>query len=171
MSEVKKWEDISLQGAVVTKAPEVSMITPKSGIHQGKQTDVAQFDVAKNHYERQANGDFKQTDTDFYRVSVYGDDAKQVAKLVQVGMPLMINGSSSVNAWKDDKGVERTTNVINADTIGLDLSHARVKSIEFAPKTLEAKAEATAKKAMDKPISERPKAGYAPAKKTAGLSK
>lgn len=171
MSEEKKWESISLQGVVVTKAPEVSTITPKSGIHKDKQTDVAQFDVAKNHYERQANGEFKQADTDFYRVSLYGDDAKQIANLVKVGMPLMINGSSSVNAWKDDKGVERTTNVINADTIGLDLSHARVKSIEFAPKALEAKAEATAKKAMDKPISERAKAEFKPAQKSAGLSK
>ena len=167
----KKWKRINLQGATVTKSPEISTITPKSGVHKGMQTEVVEFDVAKNHYERQANGEFKQTDTNFYRVSVYGDDAKQIANLVQVGMPLMISGSSSANTWKDDKGVERTTNVINADTVGLDLSHARVKSIEFAPKALEAKAEATAKKTMDKPISERAKAEYKPAQKTAGLSK
>ena len=171
MSDEKKWASINLQGATVTKAPELATITPKTGVHAGKLTEVAEFDVAKNHYERQANGEFKQTDTDFYRVSVYGDDAKQIAGLVQVGMPLMINGSSSVNAWKDDKGVERTTNVINANTVGLDLSHARVKSIEFAPKALEVKAEASVKKTMDKPISERAKAEYKPAQKTVGLSK
>lgn len=168
-SENKTWQEINLSGAVVTKAPELSVITAQKGFHAGKETNVAQFDVAKNHYERQSNGEFKQTDTDFYRVSVYGDDAKQIANLVQVGMPLMIKGSSSENTWKDDKGVERTTNVINADTVGLDLSHARVKSVVFAPK--EMKAEAETKKTVDKSIGQRPKAEYAPAEKTAGLSK
>ena len=53
--------------------------------------------------------------------------------------------------------------------MALDLSNSRIKSIEFAPK--EMKAEADSKKTMDKPINERAKAVYAPAEKSAGLSK
>ena len=164
------YEKVSLKHASVSKEPELSTITPKSGKYGGQVTDVVQFDVAHNTYKKVGDG-YEKNDTEFFRVKVYGDDAKQLAGLVKVGMSLNIDGSKTVETWKDNNGLDKTTNLINANDVALNLSHHRVKSIEFAPKALEAKAEATAKKTMDKPISERAKAEYKPAQKTAGLSK
>lgn len=164
------YKDVSLNKVIVTQKPEVESIIPKSGKYEGKETDVATFNVAENKYIKTPNG-FEPADTEFHSVKVYGSDAKEIAAKVQVGMSLNITGSQTIQAWTDKEGVERTTSVVNARGVGLDLSQERVRSIDFAPKKeLSAEAQATAGKSNDKPIEQRPKAGYNPAAKAAGLS-
>lgn len=164
-----EFQKINLKRVSVTKEPELATITPKTGKYAGQVTDVVQFDVAQNTYKKVGDS-FEKADTEFYRVKMFGDDAKQIAGLVKVGMSLNVDGSKKVETWKDEAGLDRTTNVITANDVALNLSHNRVKGIDFAPKA-EFKNEVTAKKSMDKPISERAKAEYKPAQKKAGLSK
>ena len=70
------------------------------------------------------------------------------------------------SVWNDNNGEVREKHIINAEDVALNLSQKRIESIQLAPK---ADMNHGQKKSLDKPINERPKAGYTSPRAKSGM--
>ena len=163
-----KFEDISLRKAYVSSEPELDTIVPTSGENKGKEVDVVKFNVGHTTWAPDpADADkMVQSKPTYYEVRVYGGDAEHLANIVQVGMAVNVDGSVKTDVWNDNNGEVREKHIINAEDVALNLSQKRIESIQLAPK---ADMNHGQKKSLDKPISERPKAGYASPQAKSGM--
>ncbi|MDX2854590.1 single-stranded DNA-binding protein [Streptomyces sp. PA03-3a] len=87
---------------------------------------VAKFSVAVNRrtFDRQAN-EWKESGTDFHRVTAWRALAENVAETLQKGMRVVVVGDLRSRSWKDDKtGENRTGWELEAAAVGPDLSFA-----------------------------------------------
>ena len=154
-----QFEDISLRKAYVSSEPVLDTIVPKSGENKGKEVDVVKFNVGHTTWAPDPADSDKmvQSKPTYYEVRVYGGDAEHLANVVQVGMAVNVDGSVKTDVWNDTNGDVREKHIINAEDVALNLSQKRIQSISLAPRV---EATHNQKKSLDKPIADRPRAGY-----------
>ena len=163
-----QFESIALRKAYVSGEPELVTITPKSGENKDREVDVVKFNIAHSTWQPDPSDSEKlvQSKPTYYEVRVYGDDAEHLSNIIKVGMAVNVEGSVKTDVWNDNNGDVREKHIINADDVALNLSQKRIESIQMAPK---ADLDHTQKKSLDKPISERPKAGYTSPQAKSGI--
>ncbi|MET7575568.1 single-stranded DNA-binding protein [Streptomyces sp. NPDC005492] len=87
---------------------------------------VAKFSVAVNRrtYDRQAN-EWRESGTDFHRVTVWRSLAENVAGTLSKGMRVMVVGDLKQRSWTDEKTSEkRSAWEIEGSAVGPDLTFA-----------------------------------------------
>lgn len=87
---------------------------------------VAKFSVAVNRrqFDRQAN-EWKESGTDFHRVSVWRDLAEHTAETLTKGTRVIVVGDLRQRTWTDEKTNEkRSAWEVTADSVGPDLTFA-----------------------------------------------
>ena len=116
---------------VLYRDPTLETIIPTSGINKDKEISVLTLKTFHPNFERTKEGDFKQLESDFYTVKVYGVKAERVAQHLKNGMTLEIRGEMFERTYtgKDEK--EHTEKVIDAKAIGLSLTQSGIKSIDY----------------------------------------
>lgn len=116
---------------VLYRDPTIETIVPTSGPNKDKETSVLTLKTFHPNFERTKDGEFKQLDSDFYTVKMYGKKAERVAQHLKNGMTLEVRGEMFERTYtgKDEK--EHTEKVIDARAIGLSLNQTGIKSIDY----------------------------------------
>lgn len=109
--------------------PQLKTITPTSGINAGKDVSVLNFRAFHPNYEREGNG-IKKTESDWYEVQMFGKKAETAFGHLKEGMTLEVRGSVSEHNFEKD-GKQMTSHVITAKGIGLSLTQAGLRSVDF----------------------------------------
>lgn len=86
---------------------------------------VANFALAVNRAYTKASGEKVETMTK-YQVSVWGDQAENIAESVPKGARVMVSGYLDMEDWTDRDGNTRTTARITASEVAMSLRWARV---------------------------------------------
>ncbi|GLE59072.1 single-stranded DNA-binding protein [Mycobacteroides chelonae] len=89
---------------------------------------VANFTIAQNtRYLDEATNEWKDGETLFQKVVVFGDFAQNVADSLTRGTRVTVTGKVRPRSYTDkDTNKEVKYTEIKADTIGVDLRHAKV---------------------------------------------
>ena len=69
----------------------------------------------------------------WYEVSLFGDKAEHLAKVLQTGMRINVEGVLSAHAYLDKDGAAQVGLQVTADSISLHLTQ-RVESVNFSEK-------------------------------------
>lgn len=115
---------------VVYGKPLLKTITPTSGINAGKDVAVLNFRAFHPNYERDGSNGIKKTESDFYEVQMFGKKAETAFGHIKEGMTLEVRGSVSDHNFEKD-GKQMTSHVILAKGIGLSLTQAGLRSVDF----------------------------------------
>ncbi|MBP3223450.1 MAG: single-stranded DNA-binding protein [Actinomycetaceae bacterium] len=70
---------------------------------------------------------YKDSETVWYSVRCYGELAKNVHACVSKGMPLIVRGRLEQRSWKTREGENRSSMVLIADSVGVDMNHGIVQ--------------------------------------------
>jgi single-strand DNA-binding protein len=77
--------------------------------------------VATNHAFKDKAGQ-RQTQTEWHRVTVWGELAEQCAQYLTKGRSVYVEGRLETNSWEDEqKARHRSTNVVAARVLFLDV--------------------------------------------------
>ncbi len=82
----------------------------------GSGTPVTNLDVATTRKFRNAEGELK-SETTWHRVAVFGKNATNCCKYLEIGDLVMIEGRLSNRSWTDRDGNERHTTEIVANRV------------------------------------------------------
>lgn len=96
---------------------------------------VAKFSVAVNRrtYDRQS-GEWRDTGTDYHRVTVWRGLAEHCAETLAKGMRVIVVGDLKSRSWEDAKtGEKRSAWEVEASAVGPDLTFATAKVSKVAP--------------------------------------
>lgn len=115
--------------------------TPKQVVGAG--VPFASFRLASTPRRRDSRtGEWGDGKTEWFTVKAWRDAAFNVAASVQKSQPVVVHGRLTTDEWTDDKGVTRTTLVIEAATVGHDLTRGTAvfaRRINVAPGAAEAR--------------------------------
>lgn len=85
-------------------------------------TVVVNVGVTARIFSRKS-GQFEDGNTTWYAVRCYGSLARNVSMCVHRGTPLLVRGRLVTRSYVDKEGVTRTSNIIMADSVGIDLNN------------------------------------------------
>ena len=88
---------------------------------------VANFRVAVSPRIKDANGQWKDGDTSFFRINCWRQLAENVAETLTRGSRTIIVGRLKMRSWETQEGEKRTVVEIEADEIGPSLKWATAK--------------------------------------------
>lgn len=92
----------------------------------GKQ--VVNVSVAVNHRKKDAQGNWVDDGTDFYRVELWGAEANNASQSIRKGdRVIVVGGSLRIQHWESN-GKSGTTNVIQFAEIGLSTKFATMQA-------------------------------------------
>jgi single-strand DNA-binding protein len=75
---------------------------------------VTQFSVATNRNYRDAQGEW-QSETEWFRVVVWGDQGERVAEYLRKGHKVYVEGRIQTRQWEDQSGAKRYTTELIAN--------------------------------------------------------
>lgn len=76
---------------------------------------VCEFSVAVNRITGRSDSGERQEQTDWYRISCWGNLAERAQQIVQRGRLVFVDGRFTPRTWTDKEGRERTSLDINAN--------------------------------------------------------
>mgnify|MGYP002737311411 CR=1 FL=1 len=85
---------------------------------------VAEFGVAVNHRQRNAQGEWEDGDTSFFDVTCFRQLAENIAETISKGDSVVVVGSLRQDRWTDDQGNNRSKVKVIADLVGPSLRWA-----------------------------------------------
>lgn len=88
--------------------------------------DVTRFRLASTRSYRDANGEWRDADTEWFTVKAWGRLATAVQDSVRRGIPVIVQGVFSCEEWTSGEQ-QRSANVITATAVGVDVRHGLVK--------------------------------------------
>jgi single-strand DNA-binding protein len=88
---------------------------------------VANFRVAVSPRIKDANGQWKDGDTSFFRINCWRQLAENVAETLTRGSRTIVIGRLKQRSWETQEGEKRTVIEIEADEIGPSLKWATAK--------------------------------------------
>lgn len=97
------------------------VVDAESGVISRVNACIVRVGVTANYYSR-AQGRYVEGTTVWYAVRTYGALAQNVARCVGKGTPVLVRGKLITRTYQDKEGLERTENVIMADSVGIELS-------------------------------------------------
>jgi len=77
---------------------------------------VTQFSVATNRNYRDPQGEW-QSETEWFRVVVWGDQGERVAEYLRKGHKVYVEGRLQTRQWEDQSGNKRYTTELIADRV------------------------------------------------------
>lgn len=80
---------------------------------------VAEFTVAENHRKKSPSGEWVDDGASFYRVSVWGRRAENVAENIRKGTPVLVTGRLRVREYETREGGKGKSVDITADTVAV----------------------------------------------------
>jgi single-strand DNA-binding protein len=80
-------------------------------------------------------GEWRDGETSFYSVTCWRTLARNAATCLHKGEPVIVTGKMRVNQWQDRSGTQRSEVVVDADTIGFDLTRgvAQFSRLKHSP--------------------------------------
>jgi single-strand DNA-binding protein len=69
-------------------------------------------------YKKQNSNEWEKSTT-WWNVTVWGDRAEKVAKLLDKGSQVFVEGKGRMNSYKDKQGIDRQTMEVHADEVKL----------------------------------------------------
>jgi single-strand DNA-binding protein len=80
-------------------------------------------------------GEWRDGETSFYSVTCWRTLARNAATCLHKGEPVIVTGKMRVNQWQDRAGTQRSEVVVDADTIGFDLTRgvAQFSRLKHSP--------------------------------------
>jgi single-strand DNA-binding protein len=110
--------------------------------HSVGETSVATFRLASTpRVFRPRENTWADRETNWFTVNAWRALAQHVMTSVHQSEPVIVHGRLRAQAWKDDAGIARTTMVLDALTIGHDLSKGDAAFIKSTPSSATASAE------------------------------
>lgn len=112
---------MSVQDTVVLRGragSDVSLYTPEE---EGKRT-FARFRMAVPRARRRDDGTWEETEAQWYTIRAWGALADNAYLSIRRGVPLVVVGRPTSQAWIGKDGVLRSEVAINAQTMGPDLA-------------------------------------------------
>lgn len=88
---------------------------------------VCSFGVAWTPRKRDANGNWTDGDTSFFRCSAWRDMAENIAASISKGMRVVVTGSVVARDWEDRDGNKRTSIEIQVDDCAPSLKWAQAQ--------------------------------------------
>ncbi len=88
---------------------------------------VANFTVAHSTRIRDAQGNWSDGDTSFFRVSVWRSLAENAAETLTRGTRVVVTGRLKQRSWENQEGERRSAIEIEADDVGPSLKWATAK--------------------------------------------
>jgi single-strand DNA-binding protein len=85
-----------------------------------KGSAVGKFRVVTNG-RRQVDGKWEDVDVSWWQVTAFGQVAESAMEGLSKGSAVIIQGKAKQDTWTDKEGNERTSIVVIADSIGIDL--------------------------------------------------
>ena len=85
---------------------------------------VASLNVADNHRKRNAAGEWEDDGATFYRCTIWGQMAENVAASIEKGQRVVVTGRVRNREWTDKEGGKRLSLEIDVDEIGPSLRYA-----------------------------------------------
>ncbi|WP_270975169.1 single-stranded DNA-binding protein [Trueperella sp.] len=82
---------------------------------------IVNVGVTPRYFSR-AHSEFRKGVTTWYSVRCYGSLAKNAATSLHKGTPVLVRGRLTQRMWADRDGVARTSLVIHADSVGVEIS-------------------------------------------------
>lgn len=77
-------------------------------------------------FRDRVTGEWREHPTDWFTVEVWGDKGINLDRSLRVGVPVAVVGTFSCQEWtKEDR--QGHTNVINADSVAIDLRHGKAE--------------------------------------------
>ena len=140
--EIKMTENLNRPMAndlrvIVYGEPNIATITPKSGENAGKQIDVLNINVYKPNASKQPDGSWKQMDSDWYKLQLFSEHAKEISPLIKDGLALRVSGLIKENTFQGKDGQTKTSKNIVVNNIAVDLLQRGIKGIDFEKKNRE----------------------------------
>ncbi|AOZ72396.1 hypothetical protein BK816_03045 [Boudabousia tangfeifanii] len=80
------------------------------------------FRLAVTESYRDAQGEWKQRETQWMTVKAWGSLAQNVFASLKKGDPVVVMGRSALESWTNSDGQERSALVVTASSAGLDLA-------------------------------------------------
>jgi single-strand DNA-binding protein len=77
-------------------------------------TPITNFTIAVNRRRRGTDGNY-QDETDWYRISLFRQQAENAAEWLRKGNKVLVEGQLSIRTFTGQDGIERTTVEVNAD--------------------------------------------------------
>jgi single-strand DNA-binding protein len=91
---------------------------------------IAKFRVATSRRKREADGNWTDQDTTFWRCTAFGALAEHLAESAVKGTGVVVVGRAYANEWTTPEGDKRSQIEITADHVGIDLVRAIAKPIK-----------------------------------------
>ncbi len=130
MQEKNDYQRISVK-VFAQEAPELRTVKPKFGPNAGKDIPLMTLKVWHRNVKRNPDGTFEQGQPDFYTVKSFGTAAPYLAKRIQKGMYLTVEGALLERTWTGKDGEPRLSREITADDILLSLRQVGIRSVDF----------------------------------------
>jgi single-strand DNA-binding protein len=105
--------------------------------------------------KKNVNGVWEESDTTFWKVTVWDRAAEHVADSVQKGDSVIIVGTAAERSWEGRDGQKRTTVEVTAQKFAVELGRAPVK-IQKSNVTRSSSPTPASEDPWSKPLSEQP---------------
>lgn len=94
----------------------------KPALYEGANGGVAvRFTVAVSARRRMEDGQYVNTEPQWFPVKAFGFLGRNVAQCVDRGTPVLVRGELVTEHWKNAEGQDRTSQVVRADSVGIEL--------------------------------------------------
>jgi single-strand DNA-binding protein len=119
----------------ITADPEIRFIATGGA--------VCSFTVAHNSRKfNKSKQEWEDSEATFYRCSIWGHAAENVADTLRKGMAVIVQGAYGSRSWEAN-GEKKTVQEMRVDTIGLDLGFVKVDPSHIVSSTRSGQASAS----------------------------
>jgi single-strand DNA-binding protein len=127
----------------ITEDPSIRFVSSGSA--------VCNFTVAHNSrkFNKQKN-EWEDTEATFYRCSLWGHGAENVAETLRKGMSVIVHGAYGSRSWEAN-GEKKTAQELRVETIGLNLGFVRVDPAHIVRSTGQGQASTAPQAQTDSP--------------------
>ena len=117
----------------MTGTAEFKTITPASGIHSGKPTQIITFRAFKPNYKKLEDGTWQRQESTFYTVRYY-DATERMAGLIKDGLTLFVTGTTFDREYTGKDDAQHIEHILNADKLMVPLDQEELKDLVFEKK-------------------------------------
>lgn len=127
---------MSNEVTVTVKGWAGSNVNQHVGPSGGRMTNF-RLGVTARYYSR-AHGEHRDAPTQWFTVKCWGELGENVAESVVKGSPVLVRGRLVTETWRTEEGAERFTNVIHAESVGIELGKGTAKYVKVSRNSQEA---------------------------------
>lgn len=92
----------------------------------GGRTTSFRVGVTPRYFSR-VDGEHRDAPTQWFTVKAWGELGENVGECVHRGVPVLVRGRLVTDTWTTEQGTERITNVVHAESVGVELGKGTVR--------------------------------------------